>query len=87
MEPFYKSFVMRKPDFGVSDQVRQPQKIVRGLKFRGLYCLCLENKGADQLCDYCKADLHLWFCKCKKQDRSYDNLYFESWEQNKLTCI
>ena len=33
----------------------QPQNMARGLKFGtlkvdGLYCLCSENKGADQLC-------------------------------------
>ena len=43
----------------------QPQKMVRGLKFRtleveGLYYLCGENKGADQ------ADLRLCFRICKK---------------------
>ena len=35
-----------------------------GFKFqieeeKGLYCLCIENKGADQLRSYCEADLHL----------------------------
>ena len=35
----------------------QPQKIARDLKFRiweeeGLYYLCSENKGADQLCGF-----------------------------------
>ena len=43
----------------------------RGLKFRiqkveGLYYLCSENKGADQLRGYRKADLILCFCICKK---------------------
>ena len=42
-----------------------------GLKFyiyqvEGLYYLCSENKGADQLRSYCAADLHLCFCICKK---------------------
>ena len=32
----------------------------------GLYYLCSENKGADQLCGYCKADLRLCFCICKR---------------------
>ena len=46
---------MRKPVFGVSDQVCinqavQPHKMARGLKFRileveGLYYLCSGNKG------------------------------------------
>ena len=26
-----------------------------------MYCLCSKNKGADQLCSYCEADLHLCF--------------------------
>ena len=50
----------------------QPQKKARGLKFRiqdieGLYYLCSENKGADQLCGYCTADLHLNFSICKSR--------------------
>ena len=50
---------MRKPVFGVSDQVpHKPactkQKMARGLKVRikeeeGLYYLCSENKSVDQL--------------------------------------
>ena len=65
------SLVMRKPVFGVFDQVHtnravQPQNMARGLKFRikeedGLYYLCSENKCADQLCDYRTADLRLFF--------------------------
>ena len=43
----------------------------RGLKFRikvvkGLYYPYSENKGADQLCSYCAADLRLCFRICKK---------------------
>ena len=65
---------MRKPVFVVSDNVRtnlavQPQrwlevKLDLGRRQR-LYCLCSENKGADQLCD--AADLHLCFRICIKQ--------------------
>ena len=64
---------MRKPVF---DQVRHKpgEKVARGLKFRfekvmGLYYLCSENKGTEQLCDYRTADLRLWFCIiiCNKQ--------------------
>ena len=45
--------------------------MARGLKFRiqeeeGLYYLCSENKGADQFCGHCEADLHLCFRICKK---------------------
>ena len=56
-----------------SDSYRavQPQKIARGLKFwiykeEGLYNLCSENKGADQLRSYYKAQmktLHQTTCK------------------------
>ena len=39
-----------------------------------LYYPCSENKGADQLCSYCIADLHLCFCIDK-------NLFF-SWHSS-----
>ena len=47
-----------------------PQKMARGLKIQiekveGLYYLCSENKGADQLCSYCTADLRLCFRICE----------------------
>ena len=29
-----------------------------------MYYLCSENKGTDQLCRYCIADLHLCFSLC-----------------------
>ena len=70
------SLVLRKPVFGVFDkadinQAVQLLKMARGLKFRiyeaeGLYYPCSENKGADQLRSYCKADLRLCFRICKK---------------------
>ena len=67
------SLLVRKPVFGVSDQVRvvQPQKMARGLKFRikvveRLYYPYSKNKGADQLRSYCTADLRLCFRICKK---------------------
>ena len=49
----------------------QSQKMARGLKFRilvveGLYYLCSENKGSDQLRGYREADLCLCFRICKK---------------------
>ena len=66
---------MRKPTFWFltrSDTNRavQSQKMAGGLKFRfkkveGLYYLCSENKGADQLRGYREADLRLCFCICK----------------------
>ena len=67
---------MRKPVFGVSDQVPhnravQPRKMYSGLKFcilevEGLYYPCSENKGTDQLRGYRKTDLRLCFGVCKK---------------------
>ena len=53
-----------------TNQAVQLQNIARGLKFRiykeeGLYYLCSENKGADQLCSYREADLGLCFRICK----------------------
>ena len=49
----------------------QPQKKARSLEFvikkvEGVYCLCSENKGADQLHGYRAADLRLCFCIYKK---------------------
>ena len=46
--------------------------MARGLKFRiyeveGLYYLCSENKGADQLRGYREADLCLCFRVCKNR--------------------
>ena len=62
---------MRKPTFWFptwsnTNQAVQLQKMARGLKFwilkvEGLYYLCSENKGADQLRAYLEADLRLWF--------------------------
>ena len=67
------NLVVRKPVFWVSNLVRhkQSQKVVRGLKFQiyeveGLYYLCSENKGADQLRSYREADPRLCFRICKK---------------------
>ena len=66
---------VRKPTFWFrtrydTNQAVQPQKMARGLKFRikkvhGLYYLCSENKGADQLRGYREADLRLCFRICK----------------------
>ena len=67
---------MRKPTFWFptrsdTNQAERLQKMARGLKFRikkveGLYYLCSENKGADQLRGYREADLRLCFRICKK---------------------
>ena len=66
---------MRKPTFWFptwsdTNQAVQLQKTARDLKFRiyiveGLYYLCSENKGADQLRGYYEADLRLCFPICK----------------------
>ena len=58
---------MRKPVFRVSDQLRHkpgPTTTQDGLSLeslylesRGLYCLCSENKGAEQLRGYREAKL------------------------------
>ena len=66
---------MRKPTFWLltcsdTNQAVQLQKMARGLKFwikkvEGLYYLCSENKGADQLRGYREADLRLYFRICK----------------------
>ena len=67
---------MRKLVIGVSDQV--PHKpvctatedgyrlVISYLEVEGLYYLCSENKGADQLRGYREADLRLCFSICKK---------------------
>ena len=69
------SLVVRKPTFcfptwSDTNQAVQLQKMARGLKFwikkvEGLYYLCSENKGADQLRGYREADLRLCFRICK----------------------
>ena len=66
---------MRKPTFWFltrsdTNQAVQSQKMARGFKFlileeEGLYFLCSENKGADQLHGDHEADLRLCFRICK----------------------
>ena len=72
--------------------------MVRGLKFciykvEGLYYLCSENKGADQLRGYREADLRLCFRICKKpvfsRSGSIIKSYFfrtPNWKSCKETC-
>ena len=55
------------PTWSDTNQAVQLQKMARGLKFliqkeEGLYYLCRENKGGDQLRGYREADLRLCFC-------------------------
>ena len=50
--------------------------MARGLKVRiqeieGFFCIYSENKGANQLCDYGTADLHLCFHICKSMFSGY----------------
>ena len=60
------------PTSSDTNRAVQLQKMARGLKFGfrkyidGLYYLCSENKGADQLRGYREADLRLCFRICKK---------------------
>ena len=49
-----------------TNSAEQLQRMARDSKFQiweveGLYYLCRENKGADQLCIFCTADLRLCF--------------------------
>ena len=70
------SLVVRKPAFGVSDLVRHKLNCsatengkmleILYLVSRGIYQLCNEEKGADQLRGYREADLRLCFRICKK---------------------
>ena len=58
------------PKWSDTNQTVQLHKMAIGLKFRiyeveGLYYLCSENKGADQLRGYREADLRLCFRICK----------------------
>ena len=77
---------MRKPHLpgflpeSDTNRALQPQKMVRGLKFqneevKGLYYLCSEKKGADQLRSYRAADLrlclHIWKKKVFSGGSSY----------------
>ena len=49
-----------------TNQAAQAQEIKFCIyKVEELYFQCGENKGADQLCSYCEADLHLWFGICR----------------------
>ena len=50
-----------------TNRTGQLQKKAGRLKFwlyveKESYYPCSENRGADQLCSYCTADLHLSFC-------------------------
>ena len=76
------SRVMRKPSFWFptwsdTNQAVQLQKMARDLKFQiweveGLYYLCSENKGVDQLRRYLKAYLLLCLSHMQKRWFSHD---------------
>ena len=56
--------------------------MARGLKCgiyekEGLYYLCSENKGTDQLRGYREADLHLCFRICKNPGFSHRGSYYK----------
>ena len=68
---------MRKPVFGVSEQVRHKlgctvtedgyKLEILDLESRAIVVsICSKNKGAEQLGSYCAADLRPCFCICKK---------------------
>ena len=68
------------PTWADTNRAVQPHKMVRGLKFQiyeveGLYYLCSENKGTDQLRGYREADLRLCFRICKKKRFSHDEAH------------
>ena len=62
---------MRKPTIWVSDLVQHKPTCtfteerykleILDFSSRGILLSCSENKGDDQLCSYCTADLCLWF--------------------------
>ena len=64
--------------------------MARSLKFwiqeEELYYLCSENKGADQLCSYCTADLRLCFRICKFLVSYYAAHILPSFQTGLLLC-
>ena len=46
----------------------------------GLYYVCCENKGTDQLRGYCAADLRLCLRICKSQDFSCPVTWIDSFQ-------
>ena len=92
----YLSLNVRKPVFGVTDTNRavQRQKMVRDLKFRikeleGLFYLCSENKGDDQLIS-CAVTAQLIcvfvfaYAKCRF---SHDAAHFEQQQNRKKKTV
>ena len=80
------------PTWSDTNQAVQLQKMARGLKFRiykveGLYYLCSENKGADQLLGYCETDLRLCFRICKTLGFLMTRLYSVYWLPMKFNLV
>ena len=73
-------------------QAVQLHKRAKGLKFclkveEELYYLICENKGADQLCSYYKANLNLWFAFAKFWFSDAAALICNKTQQNGNCCI
>ena len=85
---------MRKPTVWVSDQGRQKQDCtaieagqkleISGLRKKRDYYLCSENKCTDQLCNYCTADLRLYFLPIRFVGFSMRQLIYQ--ELLKVLC-
>ena len=72
----------------------QLQKLTRKLKFpikieETLYYLWGKNKGTDQLCSYCTADLHLGFRLCRLLDFwcGHTNINLKSFNVSNPVCV
>ena len=66
MSPDAKKRVLEFPTRCETNPPVQSKKMAKGWKLQihkveELYYLCSENKGADQLCSYCTADMRLCF--------------------------
>ena len=79
---------MRKPVFEASNLVQYNFGFREAREEEGLYYLCSENKGADQLCDYRTADL-LLFTQLQKAGFLITRLisYFKLWCTEAVRCV
>ena len=71
MNSFMRKQTLWSPNRSDTNRAVQAQKMARDRRFwinivEEWYYPCSENKGADQLCSYCTADLRLCFSLCKK---------------------
>ena len=81
MSPVVRKLIFRVSARSHTNRAVQSLNMGRGLKFRikeveGLYYLCSENKGADQLRGYREADLRLCFRICKNPFFSLCSSYY-----------